>query len=380
MEILIHQVAARTADLGHRVTVLAPNKGLDTHDLPYRLWPVRGLGPLSPLLPVQICEWFYLLQLLLAHRALSFDVLHCHALYPTGYIGAMFERRTKVPLVTTSQGGDFHGVREIGYGLGLNPDPAPKIRQAIRAARAVTCVSRMIRDRAVSYGIPSDRLFDIANGVDLEWFDSLEDLSLPEEMASIPSSARLLLSVGRNHPKKRLEDVIRAFAYIAGQYDDLFCIIVGHGVPSLEPLVRELAVERRVYLLEQIPKITSHRWSPDMRFPARELLAIYKRGHIFALPSLAEGFALVIAEAMAAGLPVITTDVPGNNDIVRHGENGFLVPVRSPQALAEQIGRLLDDPQLHARMSANARGTAAGYDWNEITRKYLEVYERVLGA
>ena len=87
---------------------------------------------------------------------------------------------------------------------------------------------------------------------------------------------------------------------------------------------------------------------------------------IFVLPSLSEGFPLVLVEAMASGLPVIATNVGGLPEIVKEGETGFLVPSQDSKQLAQRIIRLIGDNELRQTMRTNAIAQAKYYDWDNI--------------
>ena len=99
------------------------------------------------------------------------------------------------------------------------------------------------------------------------------------------------------------------------------------------------------------------------RIPHDQLLAEMAKAHVFVFPSIVEGFALVIPEAMSCGLPIITTPNSGA-DILTEGRDGFVVPIRDPDALADRITRLADDETLRLEMSANALRTAATSPWS----------------
>jgi glycosyltransferase involved in cell wall biosynthesis len=92
------------------------------------------------------------------------------------------------------------------------------------------------------------------------------------------------------------------------------------------------------------------------------------------LPSLAEGFGLVLIEAMAAGVPVVATDAPGIRDVVVHERTGLLVPVAAPEALAGAIARLIDDAALRRRLIDNALREVRGrFAWPAVLRQYRDV-------
>ncbi|GFP32963.1 hypothetical protein HKBW3S42_01274, partial [Candidatus Hakubella thermalkaliphila] len=100
-----------------------------------------------------------------------------------------------------------------------------------------------------------------------------------------------------------------------------------------------------------------------LALPQEDLVSAYLSSDIFVSPSLIEGFALVLPEALAAGLPVVATDVPGNRDAIVDGYNGLIARARDPQDLAEKILVLLEDEDRRMRMSANARKSSLRYDW-----------------
>jgi glycosyltransferase involved in cell wall biosynthesis len=98
---------------------------------------------------------------------------------------------------------------------------------------------------------------------------------------------------------------------------------------------------------------------------------------VLVLPSLAEGFGLVLIEAMAAGVPVVATDVPGIRDVVSDGVNGLLVPPKSPQALAGAIGRVLSDRALRQMLVGNgSRIVRERFTWQQVLPMYRSLLER----
>jgi glycosyltransferase involved in cell wall biosynthesis len=100
---------------------------------------------------------------------------------------------------------------------------------------------------------------------------------------------------------------------------------------------------------------------------------------IFVLPSLSEGFPNVILEAMAAGLPIVTTNFEGSSEIVEDGVNGFIVQTKNPKALADSIAEILDDFNVKQSMSARNREAVAKYDWGNIIIHLEKIYDQCLG-
>jgi glycosyltransferase involved in cell wall biosynthesis len=111
-----------------------------------------------------------------------------------------------------------------------------------------------------------------------------------------------------------------------------------------------------------------------------DMPGIYAQSHVVCLPSYGEGIPRSLLEAAACGRAAITTDVPGCREVVRHGENGLLVPPRDPGALAEAIATLLADPDLRARMGARGREIAVQeFSDKKVVQETLAVYRNLLG-
>ncbi|HSI13749.1 MAG TPA: glycosyltransferase family 4 protein, partial [Chthoniobacter sp.] len=123
---------------------------------------------------------------------------------------------------------------------------------------------------------------------------------------------------------------------------------------------------------------SAHRWIPSL--PNEEVLAEMERHDVLVFPSLFEGFGLVIFEAMSRGLPVITTAHTAGPDVIREGENGFIVPIRSATALAEKLECLATDRARLADMKHAALATARAFTWETYRRRLGEVVLREMAT
>ncbi|MFL5767062.1 MAG: glycosyltransferase family 4 protein, partial [Actinomycetota bacterium] len=176
---------------------------------------------------------------------------------------------------------------------------------------------------------------------------------------------RVMLFVGRLHPRKGFPDAVRAFSLLAGRFPDLRLAVVGRGRDrrAVEELPETL--RRRVLLLgTQEPA----GWATYAS--AADLFMAPNRG--------GESFGMILAEAMAAGVPVVATDIPGFGELVTDGVNGLLVPPGDPPALARAAARILEDGDLGARLAAAGREKAATLSWTKVTDRLLEIYETAL--
>jgi glycosyltransferase involved in cell wall biosynthesis len=144
--------------------------------------------------------------------------------------------------------------------------------------------------------------------------------------------------------------------------------VIGDGPmrPHLEEQARELGIADQV-------EFTG--WLPFDQVPGEMQLA-----DVFVLPSNVEGMPLVLLQAMAAGLPVVATQVPGSVDLVEPQQNGLLVPPKDPLALAQALTALCCDAALREAMGRHSREIALKLDWSEIARAYLDAYRAVIAT
>jgi colanic acid/amylovoran biosynthesis glycosyltransferase len=279
------------------------------------------------------------------------DILHCH-FGPYGLVGAYlkdcgFARR----LVVTFHGSDINGYpRRYGEGM---------YRALYDRADAVTCGSRFIRDRLVANGCPEGKILVLPVGVRISDY--------PE--AEAPREEGLILSVGRLAEAKGFRYAIDALAALRLRVPSARYAIAGGGGEraALERLTRERGVEDAVSFLGE---------QSDA-----EVAALYRRASIFVLPSVRaangaeEGQGLVLQEAQAAGLPVVSTRIGGIAEGMIEGETGLLVPEKDSAALAAAMARLLEDAPLRARMGRAGRAfAAANYDVPMLARRLIGLY------
>jgi alpha-maltose-1-phosphate synthase len=173
--------------------------------------------------------------------------------------------------------------------------------------------------------------------------------------ASATSRCRPLraLFVGNLSQLKGLADLHEAMAHLRGL---VTLTLVGR------PTTRDCAALDRV--------IEEHRWIPPV--PQARVLELMAEHDVLVLPSLAEGFALVITEALSRGLPVVTT-VNSGADLMTDGRDGFIVPIRSPDALADRLTRLAEDRDLLAAMSEAALETARRNPWERYEARIVQI-------
>lgn len=225
------------------------------------------------------------------------------------------------------------------------------------------------------------RLVSVSAGVDagFGWLDPARRAVIPNPLpdeiegevgaapAGIPAAGRpTVVSMGRLERFKGHDLLIRAFSRLAAEFSDWDLLLLGEGSarPELERLVAATGLGARVHLPGAVRD----------PFPVLRLCAI------FSLASRHEGFGNAITEAMACGLPVIVTDCPsGPGEIVRHEENGLLVPVEDVGALEASLRRLMADAPERERLAAAGRESSRAYRLNTIVGQWRALLSELVG-
>jgi phosphatidyl-myo-inositol alpha-mannosyltransferase len=202
----------------------------------------------------------------------------------------------------------------------------------------------------------------IPNGVSVKKFEKADPLP------GWPGPGGALGFLGRmDEPRKGFTILVRAFEMLAAQRPGLRLLVAGHGDAD-EALARIPAELRdRIVLLGQVSDADKVR--------------VYHSVDVFCAPNTGgESFGIVLAEAMAAGAPIVASDLDAFRQVLRRGQAGELFPTGNAAELAAAAGRLLDQPERRAALSAEASAAVRIYDWPIVARDVVRVYEAVVPA
>ncbi len=344
----VRLLAEGQAHQGHQVTVLVTNpagaKTVIAEEGGVRVIRAGRIAtvastPLSLALPAQLAR----------SRP---DVVHLHFPYPVGEVSQWLLHRGQATVLT------YHSdvVRQASI-LRLY---RPLLRRVLRDVHAIIIGSPPMRKSAY-LAEHQDKLHLVPYGIPLARFRQAVPPAGVRDAVSLPT----LLFVGRLRYYKGLDYLIRALPQINARL-----LVVGIGPMEAEwrKLAAEVGVAERVTWLGEVP---------DAHLPA-----LYHAADLFVLPAshTSEAFGLVQVEAMAAGLPVVCTELgTGTSYVNQDGVTGRVVPPRDPAALAAAINALLADPAERARLAAGAQArVAAEFDLPIMVRRVLELYEGVL--
>jgi glycosyltransferase involved in cell wall biosynthesis len=253
----------------------------------------------------------------------------------------------------------------------------PLIRRWIPRTQRVVSLSEEMSRALASLGVLPSRIELIPNAVDEARFSQACDWAQLRASLGLPAEAFLFLCVARNHPQKDLPTLLSAFKKLTTDLPEkpLHLVLVGRGVPALRPSLQTSGLESQVTLLEFQADSTA-RGIPQ--FPPQPLVDLYRAADAFVLSSVLEGFSSALLEAMAAGLPVIATAVPGIVDRLKHGKNGLLCQPRDPGALAKLMRLVCEDAPLASDLAANGRKSSLSHSWSATAQAYLNLYERMI--
>ena len=257
-------------------------------------------------------------------RAGHVDVIDAHFAYPDGYAATLLGRWLKLPVAVTLRGTELRHAR--------TPALAGALKKAVQRADQIIAVSSELQHLALSLGADAANTEVVGNGVDISKFRPC-----PKELArsrlGIEADARVLISVGGLVERKGFHRVIPLLPDLLKVQPNLLYLIVGgasaegNNRAELEKMVAELNLVQHVRFLG--PR------------PHEDLAEILSAADVFVLATRAEGWANVFLEAMACGLPVITTDVGGNREVVCRPELGEVVPFGDAKALSRALASAL---------------------------------------
>lgn len=278
-----------------------------------------------------------LLRFIRKHRI---QIIQSH-LGHANQLGVAVGKLAQVPTFPTAHNTKFLDRRS-------NFDPRVHLIKAVdavvyRIADQVVAVSQEVKEIIQEmYGLSDYKIVVVKNGI-IFGNSFIEPADLKREFHARPDTLKLI-AVGRLTYQKALEVLVRAVAELVKRgLEDLLVLIVGDGEERLrlEDLILNLGVGRYVRLL-------------GIR---HDVMGLMKASDLFVLPSRYEGLSIAMIEAMACGLPIIASDVPGLRHYIENEQNGFLFPVEGHKALAERILQLADDKKLRDRLSHVARET-----------------------
>jgi glycosyltransferase involved in cell wall biosynthesis len=289
-------------------------------------------------------------------RRQRIDILHTH-LFDPSVVGLVAGRLARTPArVVTRHYSDYHTRIDRPLHVGLD-------RLCTRLSHRVIAVSQHTADHLVHReGAPLEKICIVHNGIDFDRV-SISPGGPDRVRAELGlSGRRVVLMAARLHPEKGYEHLIRAVPAVAARVPDLTVLVAGSG--PFEAQYRALAADKGCG--DSIHFLGFRRDLPDLMAAC----------HVLVLPSRAEAFGLVAAEALYLGVPVVASRVGGIPEIVDDGLDGLLVPPGDEDALAGALVRVLTEAPLHRRLAGAGREKiVARFSFETMVRQYESIYD-----
>ena len=348
VQVHVRQLALKLQGRGHAVVVLTPAAGRPEESFvrkvgrPFRIPYNRSVAPIAP-------TGGAFGRVRRALRRFQPDLVHVHEPLVPG--PAMFAAlASEAPVVAT-----FHAYADRARLLDL---AAPALRRVWDRLDARVAVSEAAAE-FVAQRFGDDVLRIIPNGADVELFAKAEPARLPE--------GRRILFVNRLDRRKGFPVMVQAFRRVAASRSDALLVVAGDGTDR--SAIRDLPVEHRarVVMLGNVPH--------------EKLPSFHAASSVFCAPATGrESFGIVLIEAMAAGLPVVASDIAGYREVVRDGADAILVRPGDPEDLARAIELVLDDGKAAKRLAAAGRERAQRFSWDVVGEEVEELYREVAGV
>jgi N-acetyl-alpha-D-glucosaminyl L-malate synthase BshA len=260
----------------------------------------------------------------------------------------------QIPFVTTLHGTDITLV-------GKDPSFEPVITFCINQSDAITAVSQSLKDDTYSHFNTDREIHVIPNFIDSK--DELGEMDYEKRRRYAKDEERILCHISNFRKVKRVEDVLRMFALVNEQIPSKL-IFAGDGPErnNLERLVRELNLCGRVIFVGKVSD-TSH---------------VLEISDLFILPSETESFGLAALEAMAVGVPVISSNTGGIPEVNIHGETGYLSNVGDVDDMAKNAIHLLQNEALFQEFRQNSLKRAKVFSLKKVLPLYEDIYDRLV--
>ncbi len=350
-EIATYHIAKHLAKLGHSVHVVTSlDKGQSRESTEagfyvHRFPPIRVPYLFAPSLVIPTLQ---------VVKRIGPDVIHAQSVL-MGLVSFLVKKATKIPYAVYSRG-------ELYMPVLIN---APLAKLVFRNADAVIALTGDMRKSIAKFYAGSIDV--IPNGIELEDFTNLSRERARRKL-NVDGDEKVIMFVGRFRPEKNVACLIQAMKIVAERNHRVRLFVVGEGPEEekLRKLTKELNLELKVNFVGQVV----HEKVPEYLIAADVLV----------LPSLSEGFPVVLPEAMACGLPIVAARVGGVPEIVIDGENGLLVDPRKPEQVAEAVLKILENYDLATKMSANNIASVRQYSWKTTAEKLVEVYRKIADA
>lgn len=378
-EVCVHNICSKLSEMGHEAVVITTSSPPENPPkLPYKieyLWS-KTCGMFRRL-PWFIGNSYLHYELARLQKKYSFDLWQVTNGWPLGAFAIDFFKAHKIPCVLRCCGDDIQKCEQIQYGVRLNLSIDKIIQEKYPLFSSFVALTSSVKSEYQILGISNDKICIIPNGVDTCKFSKLTEKRKNEIRKSLQlkdPNLPLILTVGRYHPKKGFDIIPKVVELLSQRNIVLNWVVVGR---NTKKILENYCKDRNdnIYPIENFSATFSNEL---FELPPKKLIELYCASDIFVFPTLLETFGMVLVEAMAAGLPIITTNAPGVRDVVIDGKEGLVAPIADEKALADKIETLLKNSLLRQKLTRTSLESSKKYDWNNVCHQYLDLYKKIV--
>jgi glycosyltransferase involved in cell wall biosynthesis len=371
-EVFTINLLSRLAERGNDVTVYVPEREKRKRADMYASLPFK-----ARFFPYwQRFSWSYFPEALhvwlgFQQRKHGYQLWQGMGAYPESYLLS----KMSVPCVVRMYGEDIQIQEGLEYGVRRDPVVRERIRQGMANLDGVMAMTPSLAHDALEAGAAVESINGVPNAIDFERLQGSRGARLRERYG-LSDDTLILLTVGRNHIKKGF-DLIPSIG--SKLVSEKWCwFVVGAGTEDLQGEINDFGLSKKIIPLPSIQSNEIDFRQGILSVPPQALIDVFAESDIFVLPSRIEGYSRVIAEAMGAGLPIVTTDAPGCGEVFTHGVEGLISPVDDIVGMAAQVDQLTNDTSLRMEISNNAIDAARELDWDCIVDRYIQVYRKLV--
>jgi len=347
------------ADNGHEVHLIS-FRSLDGNIENVKLYVLKRLQPQIRIISFSANLLFDMIQVKKIIKKIKPDILHAHYITDNGMLGALCGFH---PFVITAWGSDVL-VAPKKYKISKR-----MVKYALKRADLITCDGENSKDIMINLGIIQEKIKLIYHGVDTKEFSPKQrNNKFREELKTFYSP--IVISNRKLEPVYNVESLIKAIPLVLKDFPEGKFVIGGKGSQEiyLKKLAKSIGVLDSIRFIEWLPR--------------NEFIRCLASVDIYVSTSLSDGgISVSTTEAMACGLPVVVTDSGDNKKWIKDGENGFVVPIRDPNALAKRIVYLIQNENIRKRFGKiNRKIIEEKAEYKKEMEKMEKIYEEVIAG
>lgn len=291
-------------------------------------------------------------------KGAPYGLTHSFFTVPCGFISMLLKFEYKLPYIISLRGSDVPGYSDRF--VFLYKFITPVIKSIWNKAGAVIANSAGLKKLAEK-SKPNKEIGIIYNGIDVDIFKPAPEKRPQDKLIITTGATRVTHRKGLNY-------LIEAVAKLAPRYPKIEARIMGDGnaKTELEEQVRNLKIENKVELIGRIPR--------------EEIMPYYEEASVFVMASFNEGMSNAMLEALATGLPIISTPTGGAEELVKDGVNGYLIKYKDSDDIGKKLEILINDQKLREKMGEASRRIAEKMSWQNVAGAYFRLYEKVVDS